>query len=104
MTFFRPSWKIKTHLGSEVKNLLTVHALDCTWFLSVMCESVLPHVPSASVPPAPESLSASLLLNEPDRRSPKLLVSVRKEEELKHRSAANLLCEPPRGSSVSPGL
>lgn len=69
---------------------MTVYQLDCTWFLFVMCESVSLRAPSASVPPAPASLSASLLLNEPDRHSPKLPASVRNEEELKHRTAGDL--------------
>lgn len=64
--------------------IMAVYQLYCTWFLSEMCENVSLHAPSPSVPPAPESLSASLLLIEHDRRLPKLQVSVKKEEELKH--------------------
>lgn len=55
-----------------------------------MCENVSLRAPSASVPPAPESLVASLLPNEPDQRSPKLPASVWKEQELKHRTAGDI--------------
>lgn len=52
-----------------------------------MCGNVSLRAPSASAPPAPENPSASLLLNERDRRSPKFLVSVKKGEQLKNRTA-----------------
>lgn len=69
---------------------MAIYLLDCTWFLFGRCENVSLRAPSASVTPVPESLSSSLLLNEPDQRSPKHRVSVRKEEELKHRKAGDL--------------
>lgn len=84
---FRHSWGSSTCLAAMT---LAVHQLYCTWFLSEMCENVSLHAPSPSVPPAPESLSASLLPNEHDRRLPRLQVSVKKEEELKHRISGHL--------------
>lgn len=69
---------------------MSVYKLDFTWFLVVMCGSVWLRAPSPSVPPAPECLCASLLLYEPDQRSPELPVSVGKEQELKHRTAGKL--------------
>ncbi len=77
-------------LSEAVLQVMTAHQLDCTWFLFGKFENVSLRSPSASVPPAPESLSASPLLTEPDQRSPKRPASVRREEELKHTTAGDL--------------
>ena len=73
-------------------NLVKNISLCVTWFLFVKCENVSLPALSVSTPPAPESLSASPPLNEPDQRWPGPPGSAgQEEEELRtQRTADNL--------------
>lgn len=90
---------VQLQLSKAVILVATIY-FDCTWFLFEMCENVSLHSPSASVTPVPESLSASLLLNEHDRHSPRHPVSVGTAEELKTQKSGSSIFGSTMGFSV----